>query len=45
MVKESKNCEGCKYHDSWTWVCCNGESENRGDYTNDGCEKYEKVEK
>lgn len=34
-------CEGCKYHDSFTWVCSCGDSPNCADFTNDGCCCYE----
>ncbi len=34
-------CEGCRYHDSFSWVCCNADSPYRADFTNDGCEYYE----
>jgi len=35
------NCEGCIWHDEWTWVCCNGDSEHRADFVNCGCEYKE----
>ena len=35
-------CEGCKWHDSFTWVCFNGDSEHRGDFVNEGCRLYER---
>lgn len=28
-------CKNCKYHDDFSWVCFNGESEHRGDFTDD----------
>ena len=36
-------CETCKYHDDFSWVCVNGLSENRADFTdeNDWCDKWE----
>lgn len=37
-------CEGCIWHDEWTWACCNGNSENRADFVNCGC-KYKETEK
>lgn len=38
-------CEGCKWHDSYTWACMNGDSENCADFVNDGCEEYEEEKK
>lgn len=38
-------CEGCKYHDSFTWVCSCGDSPNCADFTNDGCCCYEMEDK
>lgn len=35
------NCEGCIWHDSYTWACCNGDSEYRADFVNCGCEYKE----
>lgn len=38
---ETKSCENCRYHDDFTWVCFNGESENRADITDtDDCCKF-----
>ena len=37
-------CEGCIWHDDFTWACCNGNSENRADFVNCGCE-YKEVSK
>ena len=36
-------CEICKYHDDFTWVCFNPESDRRADITdkNDWCEEWE----
>lgn len=42
-MKESK-CEGCKWHDKFTWACCNGESPYVADFVNCGCEKYDRQE-
>ena len=28
-----KTCCTCRWHDSFSWVCCNGCSENRADFT------------
>ena len=43
MVEENKCCENCAYHDDWTWVCFNGDSEMRADVTNNDfvCDKWE----
>ena len=35
-------CEGCKWHEDFTWVCFNGESEYCADFINCGCRQYEK---
>lgn len=32
-LKDRKCCKTCAYHDDWTWVCFNGDSENRADFT------------
>lgn len=37
------NCEGYIWHDSYTWACCNGDSEHRADFVNCGCEHKEKA--
>lgn len=34
-------CEGCRYHDSFTWSCSCADSPYCADFTNDGCECYE----
>ena len=34
-------CEGCKWWESFNAVCCNADSPNCADFTNDGCEYYE----
>ena len=34
-------CRGCKWYHEWFGVCCNGDSEQRGDVTRDRCELYE----
>lgn len=28
-------CRDCKYHDDFTWVCCNGDSDMCAEATND----------
>ena len=37
-------CKRCKWHDQFSGVCCNGDSEYRTDFTDDdfSCECYEK---
>lgn len=35
-------CDGCKWCDAWTGVCCNGESEHCADAWDNGCEHYER---
>ncbi len=41
-----RKCENCKYHDDFTWVCFNGNSENRANFTDncDFCKEWEKME-
>lgn len=38
-------CETCKYHDSFSWVCFNPDSEHRADFTmnEDVCNEYADV--
>jgi len=38
----SRTCATCFYWDDFNWVCCNGDSENRADFTNkdDTCEEW-----
>ena len=31
-------CEGCKFWDSFSWACCNGNSPYRADFVNEGCD-------
>ena len=40
---DGKCCATCAYHDDWTWVCFNGDSEMRADVTNNdfACDKWE----
>lgn len=42
-----KSCKTCKWHDDFTWVCFNGESIHRADFTNDDyvCECWEEQKK
>ena len=35
------SCEGCKFHDEYTWVCTCADSKYCADFTDQGCEKYE----
>ena len=30
-------CKDCKWHDEFSWACCNGDSEYRADFVNCGC--------
>lgn len=41
-----KSCSTCKWHDSFSWVCYNGLSERRADFTDpeDVCKEWEKRE-
>lgn len=41
IVSET-TCSGCKWHDEFSWVCVNADSEYVADFVNDGCERYEK---
>lgn len=38
-----KSCSTCKWHDSFSWVCYNGLSERRADFTDpdDVCNEWE----
>lgn len=31
-------CKGCKWHDEFSWACCNGDSKHCADFVNCGCE-------
>ena len=31
----NKSCGTCAYHDDWTWVCFNPESNDRADFTDE----------
>lgn len=33
MEHGEKNCSTCAWHDSFSWVCFNGLSEHRADFT------------
>ena len=47
MAKEVESCKTCKWHDDYTWVCFNGDSVHRADFTPDDfvCEEWEDNEK
>lgn len=34
-------CEGCKYWDSYSWACCNGDSPYVADFVDEGCKEYD----
>lgn len=38
-----KSCSTCAWHDDFSWVCFNGNSENRADFTDpeDSCLAWE----
>ena len=38
------SCEGCKWLDEFSGVCCNPDSEYRADFVDDGCDKWEGME-
>lgn len=40
LYSEEDSCEGCRYYHSWFGVCCNGESEQRGDVSH-RCRLYD----
>lgn len=42
-METDRKCQNCAYHDDWTWVCFNGESEERASVTNNDfvCDKWE----
>lgn len=46
MELPQKRCETCAFHDSYTWVCFNGESYRRADFTmaTDTCSAWEQKE-
>lgn len=41
-----KCCKNCKWHDSFSWVCVNGDSDYVADFTmeDDVCEEWEEDE-
>lgn len=46
IYKNLEKCSFCKYHDDFTWTCSNGDSDERGDFTDDemSCSHWEKRE-
>lgn len=42
-VMTDKTCCTCRWHDSFSWVCFNGRSEHRADFTDpeDTCPEWE----
>lgn len=44
MTRKPNECRTCRYHDDFSWVCFNGDSEYRADFTNPewSCSKWEK---
>lgn len=46
MADGWKICGSCEWHDDFSWVCCNGDSEYRAEFTNDSftCDEWEKEE-
>lgn len=34
-IKQEKCCATCAYHDDWTWVCFNPDSDDRADFTDE----------
>lgn len=43
MTDNERCCETCAYHDDFSWVCFNGDSEMCADVTNNDfvCDKWE----
>lgn len=39
----NRTCSACRWYAEFEGVCCNGDSENRADFTGpeDGCEEWE----
>lgn len=33
MIDNEQRCETCAYHDDFSWVCFNPESDDRADFT------------
>lgn len=42
-IKIDLKCRTCKYHDSYSWACCNADSSYVADFTDDEdwCSHYE----
>ena len=34
-------CKSCRWHEPFNAVCCNGDSEHRADFWDEGCECWE----
>lgn len=47
LRRERGNCGNCKWHDDFSGVCCNGDSDFRAEFTatDDKCEHWEELEK
>jgi hypothetical protein len=43
MMEPERTCCTCRWHEGYTWVCFNGNSPNRADFTDpeDTCECWE----
>ena len=39
------SCEGCKWWESFNWVCCNADSPYVADFVNNGCEYWSEDER
>lgn len=46
LGRKDRCCENCKWHDDFSGACSNGQSEHRGDFTDNDlcCDCWEKVE-
>lgn len=46
LKEKGRICGSCEWHDEFSWVCCNGDSEYAGEFTNDSftCDEWEKEE-
>jgi len=46
MHLDERSCKSCKWHDDFSWVCFNGNSEYRADFTDDkqACAEWEAKE-
>lgn len=43
LSRPRKNCGSCRWHDDFSWVCCNGDSPYCADFTDDDdtCDQWE----